>query len=504
MHSTAVPTRVLNRTFRVGFTEFYLYAARMASDETQQPQRYAIQLNLTGRHCVVVGGGRVATRKVRSLLTAGARVRVVAPRLTAPLIHLREQGRIEHRAHEYRPSDLDGCALAVAATNDTALNRLVADDATAGNVLVNVVDAPEHSSFIVPATARRGRVSVSVSTDGASPVLARHLRDEIHRMLGDNWSAVADALHEARGALIHALPDPTERSAAVSRLLRDGLDERLHEVAFITADIVTAMTAEPVGHVALIGAGPGDPGLLTLRGAALLGRADVVVHDRLGTEQILPLARAGSELIDVGKAPGRHGMDQQDINALLVDLGTQGRRVVRLKGGDPFIFGRGGEEALALADAGIAFEIVPGISSAIGGAGVNGIPLTHRAVAQSVTIASGHDDPATPAAAARWHALGAAPGTLVLLMAMGNLAGIADALIAAGRSAQEPACAIRWATTAHEQRIDATLQTLAHECAAVDLGNPAVVVIGPVVEVGREIALALQRTRATASQLPPR
>ncbi len=475
----------------------------MASDETQRPQRYAIQINLTGRPCLVVGGGRVATRKVRSLLAAGAVVHVVAPRLTTELTALVADGRVAHRSHEYRPSDLDGCILAVAATNDSALNRLIADDATAARILVNVVDAPEHSSFTVPATAHRGRVSVSVATDGASPVLSRHLRDQVDRALGDEWGAVADALHDARSALITALPDPTERAAAVSRLLRDGLGERIGDLAD-PAEIVAAATAAPVGHVALIGAGPGDPGLFTLRGAALLGRADVVVHDRLGTEQVLELARPDCELIDVGKEPGRHGMNQRDINALLVDLGARGRRVVRLKGGDPFIFGRGGEEALALADAGIAFEIVPGISSAIGGAGVSGIPLTHRAVAQSVTIASGHDDPAAPAAAARWSALGAAPGTLVLLMAMGNLAKIADALIAAGRSAHEPACAIRWATTANEHRVDATLQTLAERCAAADLGNPAVVVIGPVVEIGREIAHTLHRARATASELPRR
>ena len=445
----------------------------------------------------------MATRKVQSLVAAGAVVHVVAPSLTAQLTDLVTSGRIEHRTHEYRPSDLDGCTLAVAATNDTALNRLIADDATAASILVNVVDAPEHSSFTVPATTRRGRVSVSVSTDGASPVLARHLRDQVDRLLGDEWGAVADALHAARGALIQALPDPAERSAAVSRLLRDGLDERVGDQSD-PASVVAAALAEPIGHVALIGAGPGDAGLFTLRGAALLGRADVVVHDRLGTEQVLQLARPECERIDVGKEPGRHGMDQEAINALLVDLGTRGLRVVRLKGGDPFIFGRGGEEALALADAGIAFEIVPGISSAIGGAGVSGIPLTHRAVAQSVTIASGHDDPTAPAAAARWNALGAAPGTLVLLMAMGNLARIADALIAAGRSAQEPACAIRWATTAHEHRVDAPLASLADQCAAADLGNPAVVVIGPVVEVGREIALALRRAGATASQLPRR
>jgi uroporphyrin-III C-methyltransferase len=238
------------------------------------------------------------------------------------------------------------------------------------------------------------------------------------------------------------------------------------------------------GVVHLVGAGPGDPDLLTVRGLRLLEEAEVVVHDRLGAEGLLHLAPPDALLIDAGKAPGRHGMTQEEISAVLVEHARAGRRVVRLKGGDPFVFGRGGEEALALAEAGLRCEVVPGVSSAIAAPALAGIPVTHRGIARTVTIASGHDDPASPAARARWEALAQVPGTVVLLMAMTNLADIAAALIGAGRAADEPAAAIQWSTTAEERRVTATLATVADVCAADGLGSPAVVVIGPVVALG--------------------
>ena len=245
------------------------------------------------------------------------------------------------------------------------------------------------------------------------------------------------------------------------------------------------------GTVALVGAGPGDPELLTLRGLRLLQQAEVVVHDRLGTEALLAFVPQECERVDAGKAPGRHGMTQDEIIDALIHHARRGKRVVRLKGGDPFVFGRGGEEVLALVDAGIAFEVVPGVSSAVAVPASAGIPLTHRGLASTVTIASGHDDPEAPAARERWRALGPVPGTLVLLMAMSNLDRIARALIDGGRAADEPAAAIQWGTTADERRITATLATIADACDANGIGNPAVVVIGPVVAVGALVASAL-------------
>ena len=238
------------------------------------------------------------------------------------------------------------------------------------------------------------------------------------------------------------------------------------------------------GTVALVGAGPGDPELLTIRGLRMLQQAEVVVHDRLGTEALLDFVSDACELVDAGKAPGRHGMSQDEITDALIHHARRGKRVVRLKGGDPFVFGRGAEEALALAEAGIAFTVVPGISSAIAVPAAAGIPVTHRGLARTVTIASGHDDPTSPAARARWQSLGPVPGTLVLLMAMSNLDQIAGALIDGGRADDEPAAAIQWGTTADERRVTATLGTIAAACRADGVGNPAVVVIGPVVAIG--------------------
>ncbi len=243
--------------------------------------------------------------------------------------------------------------------------------------------------------------------------------------------------------------------------------------------------------VALVGAGPGDPDLITVRGLRCLQTAEVLVYDRLGTEELVPLAPDGCELIDVGKAPGRHGMDQERICALLVELAASGRRVVRLKGGDPFVFGRGGEEALALAAAGVPFEVVPGVSSALAGPAGAGIPVTHREIARSVTVVSGHDDPATPAAAERWSRLAGVPGTLVLLMAMRHLDAIAEALVAAGRPADEPVAVVQWASTPRERRLTTRLGSVAEDCAREGLTNPAIVVIGPVVAIAGQIAAAM-------------
>ena len=246
------------------------------------------------------------------------------------------------------------------------------------------------------------------------------------------------------------------------------------------------------GTVALVGAGPGDPELLTIRGLRLLEQAEVVVHDRLGTEALLEFVSDTCELVDAGKAPGRHGMTQDQISDALIQYARRGRRVVRLKGGDPFVFGRGGEEALALVEAGIAFQVVPGVSSAVAVPAAAGIPVTHRGLARTVTIASGHDDPGSPAACERWRALGPVPGTLVLLMAMSNLDQIARALIDGGRAADEPAAAIQWGTTAEERRVTATLGTIAAACGADGVGNPAVVVIGPVVALGELVSSAMR------------
>jgi len=235
-----------------------------------------------------------------------------------------------------------------------------------------------------------------------------------------------------------------------------------------------------VGRVALVGAGPGDPGLLTVRGRELLERADAVVLDRLGTEALVGLCRPGARLVDAGKAPGRAALTQDEINATLVALAREGLEVVRLKGGDPFVFGRGGEEVIALRAAGVPVEVVPGITSAIGAPAYAGVPVTHRAVATAFTVVTGHEDPGKGGEQTDWAALARTPGTLVILMGMGRLASITEALVAAGRPAAQPAAVVQWGTTPRQRHLVATLGTLPHAVARAGLGSPAVVVVGDV------------------------
>lgn len=269
------------------------------------------------------------------------------------------------------------------------------------------------------------------------------------------------------------------------------------------------------GSVALVGAGPGDPGLLTVRGRDLLREADAVVLDRLGTEALLGVCRPDARLIDAGKAPGRAALTQQQINDTLVALGREGLRVVRLKGGDPFVFGRGGEEIIALAEAGIPVEVVPGITSAIAAPAYAGVPVTHRAVATSFTVVTGHEDPTKPGEQTDWAALARVPGTLVVLMGMGRIAAIRDALVAGGRSPDQPAAAVQWGTTARQRQVVATLATLPDAVAAAGLGSPAVVVIGDVAGLADRLTwrspgplggrrVVVTRARAQASDLSDR
>jgi uroporphyrinogen III methyltransferase/synthase len=270
-----------------------------------------------------------------------------------------------------------------------------------------------------------------------------------------------------------------------------------------------------IGWVALVGAGPGDPGLITVRGRELLETADAVVADRLGTEALLGLCRPDARIIDAGKAPGRQALTQDETNQALVSLAQEGLGVVRLKGGDPFVFGRGGEEVMALHQAGIPVEVVPGITSAIAAPGSAGIPVTHRAVATAFTVVTGHEDPAKPSEQTDWAALARTPGTLVVLMGMGRLAAIADALIAAGRPADQPAAAVQWGTTPRQRQVVATLGGLADAVVAAGLGNPGVVVIGDVAGLAAQIdwrsgrplagrSVVVSRARAQASEFSRR
>jgi uroporphyrin-III C-methyltransferase/precorrin-2 dehydrogenase/sirohydrochlorin ferrochelatase len=393
---------------------------------------FPLLLDLTGRRALVVGGGTVATRRVRALREAGADVRVVAPSVSAELAAL----GITCERRGFTDDDLDGAWLAFACTDDTEVNAAVAAGAAQRRIFCVRADAATGGTARVPAVLRRDGMIVTIS-GGDDPVRATALRDSI---------SVALDLGE--------LPSRPGRPAL------------------------------PGGSVALVGGGPGDPELITVRGRRLVASADVVVVDRLAPRILLGDLPDSVEVIDCGKSAHRHNLSQAEINAVLIDRALAGKRVVRLKGGDPFVFGRGGEEYLACVAAGVSVTVVPGISSALAGPAAAGIPLTHRGVSADFTVVSGHLDPGRPAdSGIDWPGLAAGAGTLVLLMAMDRLDLIAAELIAHGRGATTPSAVVHRATLEDQQVIRAPLGELAQAVERAGIGAPAVIVIGDVVDI---------------------
>jgi uroporphyrin-III C-methyltransferase / precorrin-2 dehydrogenase / sirohydrochlorin ferrochelatase len=403
---------------------------------------YPLALDLAGRRAVVVGGGRVALRRVRSLLEAGAKVTVIAPEVAAGLDRL----PVTVRRRRYRPGDLAGAWLAHAAADDPAVNAAVVAEADAARIWCVRADDARSSPAWVPATARHGPITVAV-TAGGDPRRAARLR-----------SAISLALAEG------TLPVRPVRPMRSAGPMRSGRRPAL-------------------GRVALVGGGPGDPGLLTVRGRRLLAEADVVIADRLAPLAVLDELGPDVEIINAGKAPHALGLTQQQINDLLTSRALAGHRVVRLKGGDPFLFGRGGEEALACVRAGVPFEVVPGVSSATAVPACAGIPVTHRGITQDVAVVSAHLDPSHPGSTVDWAALATGPGTLVLLMAVAKLSQVSAELIKRGRSRATPVAVICDGSTDRQRVLVSTLDQVAADAEAASVRPPAVVVVGEVVRL---------------------
>ena len=397
---------------------------------------YPLLLDLSGRRVVVVGGGNVATRRVRELVAAGADVSVVAPVATAELIGLADGHTIALVRRQFVDGDLDGAWLVVAATDDADVNAAAARTAQAtGTFCVRADDAPAGTAR-TPAVLRRDRVTVAVNA-GDDPVQAAALRDAI-------------------------------------------------SLALDVGDLTARPRRIPArGSVALVGGGPGDPELITVRGRRLVAAADVVVVDRLAPRDLLAELPDDVEIVDCGKSAHRHNLTQDQINAVLVDRAAAGKRVVRLKGGDPYVFGRGGEEVDACVAAGIDVIVVPGVSSALAGPTLAGIPLTHRGLAHDFTVISGHLDPGLPRdGGLDWAALATGPDTLVLLMAMDRLGDIADTLIAHGRAPETPVAVIHQASTPAQRVVRDRLDVIGPRALSEGIGAPSVVVIGAVAALG--------------------
>ncbi|MFT8776916.1 MAG: siroheme synthase CysG [Gluconacetobacter liquefaciens] len=455
-----------------------------ASDE---PGWFPIALRLRDARVLVVGGGGIALNKVRLLLAHAARIEVLAPTLDDALTALRDTGDIHHIPAEAHPEQLDtlrpGCRLGYAATDDRTVNRAVAARADALHIPVCAVDDPTPSSFITPAQIHRGPVRIAISTGGAAPVLARRLRERIEAVMPAGLDGLARFLRDARAHVVTRCPDIDRRR----RVWEAFLDGRGAEAAQ-RGDTETArqildhlLDDTPVtGEVWLVGAGPGDPDLLTLRALHLMQNADSVLYDQLLPPDLLDRVRRDATRVFVGKQRDRHTMPQEQINAELIRRARKGERVLRLKGGDPFIFGRGGEEIEALMDAGIPFQVVPGITAASGCAAYAGIPLTHRDCAQSCLFVTGHarkdgtlDLP--------WARMAGSGQTIAIYMGVSALPDLCAMLVRHGLPPDWPAAIIERGTRPDQRVLTGTLDTLPPLARASNVGSPALILVGEVV-----------------------
>jgi len=450
---------------------------------------FPIFLRLVNEPVLVVGGGEVAARKIDLLLRTGARVTVVSPELIASLADKASAGLISHIVDEFHPEHLDGMRLAIAATDKQSVNAWVAHQAERRNIPVNVVDDRELSRFIMPAIIDRSPVVVAVGSSGDAPVLTRRLREKLESFLPQRLGELAKLAGKLRPSVKAKLEDAGTRrrfwenffdGSIASDVLSGREDAGGTGVLDRIGNSLTrfARQSKFAGEVALVGAGPGDPGLLTLRALRALQNADVILYDRLVSDEVLDLARRDAERINVGKAAGKAHVSQEEINALLVKLAKQGKRVCRLKGGDPFIFGRGGEELEALAAEGIRFEVVPGITAAAGCAAYSGIPLTHRDHAQALTFVTGHCK--GEADNVDWAALSRPGHTVVFYMGLNQLETIIARLREHGVPETRSAAIIEQGTRSTQRVVTATLAELARKATEARVESPALLIVGEV------------------------
>lgn len=441
---------------------------------------------------LVVGGGDIAVRKIDSLRQAGAAVVVVAKTASAALRELATNGDIDLQLRAFSPDDLDDKLLVIAATADDAVNETIAGLATARRIPVNVVDNPRLCSFIMPSIVDRSPVVVAVSTGGAAPVLARLLRARLETLIPSSYGRLAGLMEDFRERVKSALPNATARRRFWENAVTGAVAERIFEgkysVALRTLErLLDRQPPEPPhGEVYLVGGGPGDPDLLTFRALRLMQQADVVVYDRLVADEIVALCRKDAERIYVGKQRDRRALDQAGINALLVSLAREGKRVLRLKGGDPFIFGRGGEEIDTLAAHGIVFQIVPGVSAANGCAAYAGIPLTHRDYAQQCVFVTGHQRDGRTVLP--WAQLVAPQQTVVIYMGVHGIEQLCAELIAHGMAATMPAAIVERGTTPEQRVLVATVSDLPGRARAEQFTAPSLIILGEVVRLREKLA----------------
>ncbi len=450
-------------------------------------KHFPVFLNLKDRQCLVIGGGSVASRKVTNLLKAGARVVVISPDISDSLSQLGTDKKITVIQRTFQQADIVMAFLVVAATNDKALNAKIAEQANNANTMVNVADDATLCSFIFPSVLDRSPVTIAVSTGGASPVLARQLRMKLETMIPSACGRLAGITEEYREKVKAHFPQQEQRKMFWENALKGTFAELVYAGQEASARKLLDDTLEqdqeenPMGEVYLVGAGPGDPDLLTFKAVRLMQQADVMVYDRLVSKPILDMANRNAERLYVGKEKDNHAVPQDKINDLLVELALQGKRVLRLKGGDPFIFGRGGEEIEKLAENNVPFQVVPAVTAASGCSSYAGIPLTHRDYAQSVTFATGHLKDGS--INLNWDQLTQKNHTIVFYMGLTGMSVISEQLQKHGMSGDMPAALVEQGTTRNQRVHIGTIATLPQLIIDSKVRAPTLTIIGEVVKL---------------------
>ncbi|PKM12903.1 MAG: uroporphyrinogen-III C-methyltransferase [Gammaproteobacteria bacterium HGW-Gammaproteobacteria-3] len=463
---------------------------------------FPLFVKLKDQPCLIVGAGAIAARKIDLLARTGAKITVIADKISVGVRAMKPGFGLTLVEKRFEAADLSGFALVVSATDDSETNHLVAQCAHAQKIPVNVVDTPHLCSFIFPAIIDRSPLIVAVSSGGAAPVLARLLRAKIETLIPAGYGRLARLSEKFRPQVKQRIKDSNQRRIFWENVFQGSIAERMFSGKDSEAEqqlsrALNQHDGSPCpGEVYLIGAGPGDPDLLTFKALRLMQQADVVVYDRLVTPAILDLARRDSEKIYVGKQRSEHTLPQQEINHLLADLAKQGKRVARLKGGDPFIFGRGGEEIETLMEQGIQFQVVPGITAASGCATYSGIPLTHRDHSQSCTFVTGHlkDNRIN----LNWQQLAQPNQTLVIYMGLIGLPYICRALIAHGAPEDLPAALVQQGTTEHQRVFTGTLTSLPEIAAHESITPPTLIIIGTVVKLHDKLKWFTHNQAATS------
>ncbi|TFH08356.1 MAG: uroporphyrinogen-III C-methyltransferase [Nitrosomonadales bacterium] len=464
-----------------------------------------IFIDIRNRNCLVIGGGKVAARKIDLLSRAGARITVIAPELDTESLEQLRQGIFVHYAETFTPAHLNNATLVIAATNDRLVNQQISDAAKKLRIPINVVDNPDLCSFIMPSIIDRSPILVAVSSSGKSPVLARLLRARLETMIPEAYGRLATYAANFRAQVRQHFSHPEKRRM----FWENELQGRFAEMVFAGEDqaaqdyLVHSLHGEtdeaPVGEVYLVGAGPGNPDLLTFRAMRLMQQADVVVYDRLVSPEILNMVRRDAQRIYAGKERSNHTMSQESINELLVRLAKENKRVLRLKGGDPFIFGRGGEEIETLASFGIPFQVVPGITAASGVAAYAGIPLTHRNYAQSCIFVAGHLK--NGSVDLDWPTLVRPGQTIVIYMGLLGLPVLCKQLILHGLPTRTPAAIVQQGTTHTQRVLVGSLGTLPNLASSANLTPPTLIIIGEVVNLHKNLAWFESKRNLYANEL---